>query len=133
MLTGNKQRDIEWKYKQRDIGWKPIAGSRFPDIFDFKKKKELVGHVSQVKTVSIRRGKKLVQSKIAYIVDSDGVLWGVWQSAALEGFFGEIKKGMEVKIQYRGLLKIKGQKNPMKDFVTFARVAKATKTPVSGR
>lgn len=106
-------------------GWRPVAGSKFPDIYDFaKKKKPLIGIVSSVKTVSIRRGKKLVQSRIAYIVDSDGVLWGVWQSAALEGFFQQMKKGQEVKIEYRGLKKIKGQKNAMKDFITFTRAAK---------
>lgn len=102
-------------------GWKPVQGSKFPDIFDFKKTPQFEGHVSQVKKVSIRRGKKLVQSRIAYIVDKDGVLWGVWESAALGALFSSMKKGQQVRIRYNGLKKIRGQKNPMKDFSSWTR------------
>lgn len=98
--------------------YKIVQSGSFPDIYDFTKHNVLEGTVSQIKTVTTRRGKKLDKSRIAYIANTDGEVFGVWESAALREFMGQIKKGDEVFIRFNGLKKIKGQKNPMKDFTT---------------
>jgi len=50
-------------------------------------------------------------------VKTDKETVAVWESAALRALFDEVEPGAEIFIQYKGEKKIKGQKNPMHDFV----------------
>lgn len=102
-------------------GFKRVLTGNFPDVFDFRTTATLQGTVSEIKNVQTKRGKKMVESRIMYVADKDGALYGVWESAALAGLFNELgknPKGRKVWIHYKGEKKIKGQANPMHDFET---------------
>lgn len=97
-------------------GFKAISG--FGGSWDFKKEKVLVGVVVSFKTIDSQykddRGKPKKQ-RLATIRRADGSEVTVYESGALKPLF-DLKKGTKIAIAFRGLKKIKGRKQPMKDF-----------------
>ena len=97
-------------------GFKAISG--FGGSWDFKKERVLIGNVVGFKTIDSQykddRGKPKKQ-RIATIRRADKTEVSVFESGALRPLF-DLKKGTKVAIVFRGLKKIKGRKQPMKDF-----------------
>lgn len=97
-------------------GFKAIAG--FGGFWDFKKEKVLVGVFVGFKTIDSQykddKGKPKKQ-RVATIRRADGSEVSVFESGALRPLF-DLKKNTKVAIAFRGLKKIKGRKQPMKDF-----------------
>jgi hypothetical protein len=110
-------------------GFVRVTMGNFPDIHEFKKTPMLIGTITELKTVETKRGKKLVESRIAYVADENngGELKGVWESAALHGFFDQVKVGDRICLIYKGMKPIKGQKNPMHDYEIGIQAGTATK------
>lgn len=108
------------KAKQRTVslpkGFKAISG--FGGSWQFKTEKTLVGSVVGFKTIDSQykddRGKPKKQ-RIATIRRADGTEVSVFESGALRPLF-DLKRGTKVAIIFKGLKKIKGRKQPMKDF-----------------
>lgn len=109
-------------------GFTRVSTGNFPDSYDFKINATLTGTVTEIKTVTTTKKEKgkMVRSstRIAYVVDSEGVVHGLWEKAALRGLFDALEKkkkkgvGSRVWITLRGMKKIPGQKQPMYDFDT---------------
>jgi hypothetical protein len=79
-----------------------------------------------VRTVESGTGKNKRESRVVTIKSDDGVLFDVWESAALRGFFEKIEDGMSVAIAFQGYRDI-GRPQPMKVFQAGIREAAAKK------
>ena len=97
-------------------GARRVAGGNFPPLHDFEKNPVLTGTVEDIKTIQVKIRRKVEDTRIMYVADDDGVVESVWESAALEALFNEVKKGSVVWIAYTGLIDIKGRPQPMKGF-----------------
>lgn len=95
-------------------GYERVQRGNFPDTWDFHKKgnEVLSGVVQQIKTAQTKNG----ETRLMYVADSDGQLWSVWDSAALEGLFNDARPGDSVFIRFKGMISVKGRKQKMKDF-----------------
>jgi hypothetical protein len=97
-------------------GARKIEGGNFPPLHDFEKNPVLTGTVTEVKTIQVKKRKKMEETRIMYVADDDGVVESVWESAALEKLFDEVKKGEKIWIAFTGMIQIKGRQQPMKGF-----------------
>lgn len=104
---------------QGDIpeGFTMPATAQVPN-WDFEKKKVLRGVLVNIKVVKTPKNKNKKTSQLMVVREESGNLLQVWESAALEGLFSEVKKGYSVFIRFDGYgEKVKGR-NPMKLFTT---------------
>lgn len=99
-------------------GMRQVQTGGLPPFHDFSKHRELDGKVVAVRKFKDRWGNKKRSMDIA---DSDGVLCSVTESAALRGLFNQAKIGKRVVIRFLGSKKIKGRKNPMKQFECYTQ------------
>lgn len=84
---------------------------------DWDAKPTLIGIWGGVRTINVKRGRKMEEQRVATARDSaDGVLYTVWESALLTPLFDEADEGDEVAIVYKGLGKAKTGQNPPKLF-----------------
>lgn len=82
---------------------------------DFAKEKVLLGTVVKLRSFVDRwKNKKQVME----IATSSGEIVAVSSAAALKGMFAIAKKGKKVWIRFDGLKKIKGRKQPMRQYTT---------------
>lgn len=78
---------------------------------------ELIGEWGGVRTISVKRGRKTEEQRLATVRDeADGVLYTVWESALLTPLFEEAEQGDRVAIKYLGLGKAKPGQNPPRLF-----------------
>lgn len=94
-------------------GMRQVQTGGLPPFHDFSKHKELDGKVVTIRTFKNRWGRKQRSMDVA---DENGVLCSVTESAALRGLFDQAKKGKRVVIRFLGAKKIKGRKNPMRQY-----------------
>lgn len=91
------------------------SGDRAP-FHDFQKQKTLEGKVIGRHSFTDRWKNK---KDILEIADaSTGEITAVSESASLKGIFKRAKKGSDVFIRFDGLVKIKGRKQPMRQYTT---------------
>lgn len=108
-------------------GYKEIAGTR-AQVWAPKENGEFIeGMVTEVRDVTTKKGRTKITTRLLTLTGPDGSN-AVWMSAALEQALGKEKvlKGRQLMIVYEGLLKIKGQGNPMKRYRVFEKT-KASK------
>lgn len=99
--------------------YRKISGGSFPENWDYKKNPLLVGKVTEKKKVPFKRGKKTEEVFVVSVAQQDtGEIVTVWESHALGAFMDEVKQGDEVKIEFKGVRKMKGKKT-LKDFDAF--------------
>lgn len=95
-------------------GYESVQGAGFPDNHDFEKSPILQGTVTDVKTVSVKKGRKMEDTQLMTVADSDGVISAVWNSAGLKELFSKVKKGDSVFIEFLGMIPLKGKQSMKK-------------------
>lgn len=93
-----------------------ITSTNFAAPWDYKKNNILEGEVVEIKEVK-KGGKIKKDTRIMTVQNGSGEPVAVWESSALRVLFDQVEEGSEIFIKYRGERKVKGQKNPMHDFV----------------
>lgn len=102
-------------------GWRKVSTGSFPANHDFKKKAILEGIIQEKRKIPQKRGKKTEEVFVLHIADHEtGEITAVWESAALAAFMEEVKPGQYVKIESKGVTKLKGKKT-LKQFDVFIR------------
>lgn len=97
-------------------GFKITPLSEFASFHKFTKSESSVqGKILQFKKIA-DKFKKGEKKNIMILEKEDGSVVSVSESAALRGLFDKDNIGKEVYIKYIGDIKIKGQKNAMKNF-----------------
>jgi hypothetical protein len=103
---------------QLPSGFKAISGGGMAQTWDYMRQKTLVGTIKSFHTVASSykddKGKPKKQRN-AVVEQKGGEQVTVWESAGTRPVF-DLKKGAKIAIVFRGLVKIKGRKEPMKDF-----------------
>ena len=95
-------------------GFKPLQSGGVP--WDMEVMPELVGEWKGVRTIEVKRGRKMEEQRLATVLTDDGRLITVWESAMLRTLFDEAEEGDRVAIVYQGLGKAKPGQNPPKLF-----------------
>lgn len=93
-----------------------ITSTNFAPPWEYKKNTTLEGEVIEIKDVK-KGGKIKKDTRIMTVRNGSGDPVAVWESSALRVLFDQAEEGSEVFIKYHGEKKVKGQKNPMHDFV----------------
>lgn len=101
-------------------GFTAITSGVFGDVWEYEDHPVLVGRVSgDVRLITQkakRKGEKDRESRVITVKsESDGKLYTVWESAALEEFFNHVARGMRVAITFHGYRDV-GRPLPMKVF-----------------
>lgn len=100
-------------------GFRPITGGGdFAQSWDYMKQKEITGKVISFGEVPSKYKKGETQKNMV-VETSDGPRT-IWESAGTRPFFdpdNKVKKGTKIHCTFAGLLKIKGRKEPMKQFL----------------
>jgi hypothetical protein len=100
---------------QLPVGYKPIRG--FAERWDYDAQPAVEGEWGEVRTVEIKRGRKVEEGRVCDLVQDDGVSLAIWESAGLRGLFEQAEPGQRVYIRYDGLGTIrKAGQNPPKRF-----------------
>lgn len=86
--------------------------------WDFGVRPSLAATVKKVKTVTVTRKDEEVDCRLAVVVDPEGELFLLWESANLERFFDDLKPGMQILVNYTGEADLGGSKK-MKMFDAF--------------
>lgn len=77
----------------------------------------VIGKMVGVKTVDLpKNGRIPARTLNVYSIETKEGVRSVWESGGLKAL-AEVKKGAQVAIVFVGLKKIKGQTNPMREFV----------------
>ena len=95
-------------------GFKPLQSGGV--AWDMEAMPELVGEWKGVRTIEVKRGRKMEEQRLATVLTDDGRLITVWESAMLRDLFDEAEEGDRVAIVYQGLGKAKPGQNPPKLF-----------------
>lgn len=100
-------------------GFRAISGGGdFAPTWDYMREKSITGVVQSFGEVPSRFKKGEVQRNLV-IKTADGERT-IWESAGTRPFFdkaNKVKKGTAIVCTFTGLLKIKGRKEPMKQFL----------------
>jgi len=92
-------------------GFKRVDG--FAQTWDVETMPLLQGTWGKVRTIQVKRGKKMEEARVCDVETDDGKRYTVWDSAGLRGLFDAADEGTEVFIQYEGLgVAKKGQNAP---------------------
>ena len=95
--------------------------SNFPESWNFNLNPVLSGSVIDMKTVPVKRGKKIDDVRLLLVETMDGDVC-VWESAALTRLFDlENVIGTRIRLVYKGEIDIKGQKQPMHDIRIYVK------------
>src|SRR5882672_3813412 len=98
-------------------GFNAINTNEYGQRWDFEEKPILQGICAAApRDVPQGTGKNKRTTRVIDIKGSDGSTTAVWESAALQGFFDEVKKGSKVAIAFQGYRDV-GRPQPMKVFV----------------
>lgn len=110
-----KQAPIE---AQLPDGYTPVSAGSFGETWDYEAHNTLTGTVSgPVVEMELGNGKNKRTARFVTIIGADdGVIYTVWDSAALHSFFDVLTDGLEVSIVFRGFVDV-GKELPMKSFV----------------
>lgn len=95
-------------------GFKPLQSGGV--AWDMEAMPELVGEWKGVRTIEVKRGRKMEEQRLATVLTDDGRLITVWESAMLRELFDTAEEGDRVAIVYLGLGKAKPGQNPPKLF-----------------
>lgn len=95
-------------------GFKPLQSGGVP--WDMDAMPELVGEWKGVRTIEVKRGRKMEEQRLATVLTDDERLITVWESAMLRDLFDTAEEGDRVAIVYQGLGKAKPGQNPPKLF-----------------
>lgn len=108
-------------------GYKIVSNAGFAPSHDFEKEPTLQGSIVRIDERTFKEGtKNEYTARVATIEKDDGKTVAVWESTALRSLFDSCYEGsgkkrkfvaQDVIIHFEGLLKIKGQAQPMKNFV----------------
>lgn len=90
--------------KAKDASTAPKGFRKFetPVAWDFEKNPILQGTVLNIKVIPRTRDGEVTKQKVAQVRDDDGVIHSFWESAALIGFFDELKPGKQIWVKYLG-------------------------------
>ena len=91
----------------------------FAQQWDLEAMPVLQGIWGKVRTIQVKRGKKMEDSRVCDVETEDGKRYTVWESATLKAGFEAAKEGDEVYISFDGMGHAKKGQNPPKLF-TFA-------------
>ena len=106
-------------------GYEIIPLSDMEEAFKFTEENPYIeGEIQGIKTVTIKRGKKMEDARIMGIKTAEGKLCGVWESAKLARLFDMVESDLkkktpqfsEVFIHFTGLIEMGKGKQPMRDF-----------------
>ena len=95
-------------------GFKPLQSGGVP--WDMEAMPVLVGEWKGVRTIEVKRGRKMEEQRLATVLTDDDRLITVWESAMLRDLFDTAEEGDRVAIIYHGLGKAKPGQNPPKLF-----------------
>lgn len=100
-------------------GFRAITGGGdFAPSWDYVKQREITGAVVKFGEVPSRFKKGETQKNLT--VKTASGEYTIWESAGTRPFFdpaNKVKKGTKIHCTFTGLLKIKGRKEPMKQFL----------------
>ena len=99
-------------------GYRKVASGSFAPNWDYKKEPILEGKVISKKKVPFKRGKKTEEVFVIEVAQATGEIVNVWESHATAALMEEVKIGQGVKIEFKGVKKLKGKKT-LKEFETF--------------
>ncbi len=122
MAEQNEQEmDAEDAEKMQAEGWtlqqdSCSSGSAHQFVID----EPLEGIIRGVRSISVRRGRELVKTRLMTLMTGHGVST-VWESAALSGLFEVARVGDQVCIEYLGEVEMPAPKSPMKDYRVWVR------------
>lgn len=98
-------------------GFEMVSDGTLTEGHDFLKDPIVQGIVKSIKTVMLKRGKRMEENRLIIVETTDDKC-AVWESAGLKDLFDGIVVGDSVYIKYDGLLDAKDGLNPMKKFIT---------------
>lgn len=92
-------------------GFKRVEG--FAQTWDVEAMPVLQGTWGKVRTIEVKRGKKMESARVCDVETEDGKRYTVWDSAGLRALFDTADEDTEVYIEYQGLgIAKKGQNAP---------------------
>jgi len=122
MATANRKKTAKAAAQTDDVngarrlppGFKPLQSGGV--AWDMEAMPELVGEWKGVRTIEVKRGRKMEEQRLATVLTDDDRLITVWESAMLRDLFDTAEEGDRVAIIYHGLGKAKPGQNPPKLF-----------------
>ena len=108
------------KVGKDESGYYELKGN-FPDSWNITLNPVLSGTVIDMKNVPVKRGKKIIDVRLLLVETIEGDIC-VWESAALTRLFDlENIIGTRIRLEYKGEINIKGQKQPMHDIRVYVK------------
>jgi hypothetical protein len=81
----------------------------------------LQGTWGKVRTITVKRGKKMEDAKVCDVETEDGKRYTVWESAGLRALFENADEGTEVYIEFQGFGTAKKGQNAPKLYTVATR------------
>lgn len=100
-------------------GFTRVEGFGLP--WDLDEMPVLQGEWGKVRTITVKRGKKMEEQRVCDVETEDGKRYTVWESAALMSLFNECDEGTEVYLEFQGYGTAKKGQNAPKLFVVATR------------
>lgn len=100
-------------------GFKAVEG--FGLEWDLDEMPVLQGEWGKVRTITVKRGKKMEEQRVCDVTVDDGKRYTVWESAMLAPLFNDCEEGTEVYIAFEGYGKAKAGQNAPKLFTVATR------------
>jgi len=111
----------EYAKVQLPAGFAPVMNGEFGEEWEYTATPLLVGAiVGEIRSMVVGKGRSAHETKVVNVAnDEDGVIYAVWESAALRGWFeaiGKVPEGTRVAVAFQGYRDV-GKPEPMKVFV----------------
>jgi hypothetical protein len=100
-------------------GFKKVEGFALP--WDLDEMPVLQGTWGKVRTITVKRGKKMEEQRVCDVETADGKRYNVWESALLRPLFDDADEGTDVYIAFEGYGKAKAGQNAPKLFTVATR------------
>lgn len=113
--TNPKQKPVQVTTQELEDGWTQYGGgfgTRWNPSTDRKHPKEITGIVTSKRELPAG-GKFKKPGGFVEVSTGDGESWSIGKSSSIASWFDAVHVGDEVRLRYTGLVKIKGQRNPM--------------------